>query len=168
MDTDEIRFVYQRDGRHILMADVKSKEARSYNMSQIKSRNTKPEVYLRKKLFSAGLRYRLYSDAIPGHPDLWLKKYNTAIFVHGCYWHRHPGCRYAYTPKSNIEFWDEKFQKNIRRDQKVLMELRENGIRVLIIWECTVRRMMHATEQEKLVMKEVAQFLRSNDPFMEL
>ena len=82
--------------------DIKSPEERSKNMSAIRSRDTKPEVYFRKLLFAQGYRYRLNAKTVPGHPDIYLKKYNTAIFVHGCFWHRHPGCKYTYMPKSRV------------------------------------------------------------------
>ena len=91
------------------MADIVSPEKRSQNMSAIRSKNTKPEVYLRKLLFAQGYRYRIADKSVPGHPDIFLRKYNTAIFVNGCFWHRHPGCKYAYTPKSRVEFWQKKF-----------------------------------------------------------
>lgn len=93
------------------MTDIKSEEERSKNMSAIKSADTKPELFIRKLLFSSGYRYRIQVSNIPGRPDLWLRKYNTAIFVHGCFWHRHKGCRFAYFPKSRVDFWNDKFEK---------------------------------------------------------
>lgn len=102
------------------MTDIKSEEERSKNMSAIKNADTKPELFIRKLLFSSGYRYRIQVSNIPWRPDLWLRKYNTAIFVHGCFWHRHKGCRFAYLPKSRVDFWNEKFDKNIHRDQQVL------------------------------------------------
>ena len=105
------------------MADIKSPEERSRNMSKIRSKDTKPEVWLRKKLFERGYRYRKNVNNIPGHPDAWLAKYNTALFVHGCFWHRHDGCKYAYIPKSRVEFWTDKFRKYIERDFRVKKEL---------------------------------------------
>ena len=97
--------------------DVHSPEQRSRNMAAIRSKDTKPELYFRKLIFACGYRYRLYSKKIPGKPDLWLAKYKTAIFVHGCFWHRHHGCRFATTPKSNEEYWQQKFRKNKERDE---------------------------------------------------
>lgn len=88
------------------MADIVSPEKRSQNMSAIRSKNTKPEVYLRKLLFAQGYRYRIADKSVPGHPDIFLRKYNTAIFVNGCFWHRHPGCKYAYTPKRMVKSSD--------------------------------------------------------------
>lgn len=95
------------------MADIVSPEKRSQNMSAIRSKNTQPEVYLRKLLFAQGYRYRIADKSVPGHPDIFLRKYNTAIFVNGCFWHRHPGCKFAYTPKSRVEFWQKKFDDNL-------------------------------------------------------
>ena len=99
------------------MADIKSPEERSRNMSAIRSKDTKPELYLRKLLFAEGLRYRKNVERIPGCPDMFLAKYHTAVFVHGCYWHRHYGCKYAYTPISRIDFWQNKFNSYIIRIQ---------------------------------------------------
>ena len=127
------------------MADIVSPEKRSQNMSAIRSKNTKPEVYLRKLLFAQGYRYRIAGKSVPGHPDIFLRKYNTAIFVNGCFWHRHPGCKYAYTPKSRVEFWQKKFDDNVRRDSAVKAELLEHGIKCLIVWECTIKRMQKDT-----------------------
>lgn len=95
--------------------DIKSQEERSKNMEAIRSKNTKPEVYFRKLLFAKGYRYSLNSKNVPGHPDIYLRKYNTAIFIHGCFWHRHEGCRYSYMPKSRVEFW-EKSLRLIKRE----------------------------------------------------
>ena len=124
------------------MPDIKSSEERSLNMAAIKSKNTKPEIAFRKMLFNSGYRYRICPRSIPGHPDIWMKKYNTAVFVHGCFWHRHASCKYAYTPKSNIEFWNKKFARNVARDMIVRKELDQKGIRCLIVWECSIREAM--------------------------
>ena len=99
--------------------DIKSEAERSRNMSRIRSTDTKPEVYFRKKLFAAGYRYRKNDRRLPGCPDIYLPKYRTVIFVHGCFWHRHEGCKYAYMPKSRIDFWGKKFQRNVERDREV-------------------------------------------------
>lgn len=145
------------------MADIKTPEARSLNMSKIRSRDTKPEVWLRKQLFSRGYRYRKNASHIPGHPDLWMTKYNTAIFVHGCFWHRHQGCKYAYHPKSRAEFWEVKFRRNMERDRKVETELSSSGIRMLIIWECAINAMMKSEEKREAVLSAIEQFLSGND-----
>ncbi len=150
------------------MADTKSPEERSKNMAKIRSRDTKPEEYIRKKLFSLGYRYRKNANSVPGHPDIWLAKYNTAIFINGCFWHRHQGCKYAYTPKSRVEFWEEKFQKNIERDSVVRKELTSKGIKQLIIWECAVNKMMRSRELEQEAMYAIIQFLSNDFLFIEI
>lgn len=150
------------------MADIKSPEERSQNMSAIKSKNTKPEIFLRKLLFANGYRYRIHSGTVPGHPDLWLKKYNTAIFVNGCFWHRHQGCKYAYTPKSRIDFWNGKFEQNIKRDQTVKMELFDKGIRCLIIWECSIERALKKNGNLQLLVDKIVIFLHSDELYQEI
>ena len=150
------------------MADIKSPEERSRNMAKIRSRDTKPEDYVRKLLFGQGYRYRKNVSGIPGHPDAWLPKYNTALFVHGCFWHRHTGCRYAYTPKSRVDFWTDKFRKNIARDAAVREQLAAGRIRVLVIWECTVNRMMRSEAEKQKVLDNIARFLASKEENCEL
>ncbi|MBQ7557667.1 MAG: DNA mismatch endonuclease Vsr [Lachnospiraceae bacterium] len=150
------------------MADIKSGEERSLNMARIRSRDTKPEVWLRKRLFKRGYRYRKNADGIAGHPDLWMKKYNTAVFVHGCFWHRHNDCKYAYKPKSRVEFWMSKFDQNIQRDQRTVERLSSQGKRVLVIWECTIKRMNRYAEIESENLDLIERFLRSESSYMEL
>lgn len=150
------------------MADIKSSEERSKNMSAIKSKNTKPEIFLRKLLFANGYRYRIHSNTIPGHPDLWLKKYNTAIFVNGCFWHRHQGCKYAYTPRTRIDFWNRKFEQNIKRDQTVKMEIFNRGIRCLIIWECSIEKALKKTGNPQLLVDKIVIFLHSDNLYQEI
>ena len=150
------------------MADIKSPEERSRNMSAIRSRDTKPELYLRKLLFAEGLRYRKNVQRLPGCPDMYFARYRTAVFVHGCFWHRHEGCRYAYTPKSRVEFWQKKFEANIRRDATVRKELATNGIRQLIVWECTIRKMMRNGDVEKSVIESITMFLRGSSGYEEM
>ncbi len=150
------------------MADIKSKEERSKNMAAIKNKDTKPEVYLRKLLFNHGYRYRKYSKKIPGHPDLWLRKYNTAIFIHGCFWHRHNGCKYAYMPKSRIGFWNTKFDNNIKRDVATREKLRDNQIRCLVIWECTIRKTYKSPESQKQLIENLIFFLQSDIEYLEI
>jgi DNA mismatch endonuclease (patch repair protein) len=122
------------------MSDVLTKEQRSYNMSRIRSKDTKPEEIVRKYLFSRGLRYRKNDKRYPGHPDIVLPKYHTVVFVHGCFWHRHPGCRYASIPATNSEFWQKKFTRNVERDKEEQSKLREMGWKVLIVWECELKK----------------------------
>ena len=113
-----------------------SKEHRSWNMSRIRSKNTKPELKVRSILHQMGYRFRLHKKDLPGLPDIVLSKHHMVIFVHGCYWHRHTGCKYAYTPKSRVEFWDSKFKQNIMRDKEARKQLEALGWKVITIWEC--------------------------------
>jgi len=108
-------------------------------MSRIKNRDTKPELIVRKQLHSMGYRFRLHKKNLPGNPDIVLPKYKTIIFVHGCFWHRHKSCQYAYNPKSRVDFWQNKFFQNVKRDRKVLNELLTLGWRVMVIWECETK-----------------------------
>lgn len=121
------------------MVDIISKERRSWNMSRIRSKNTKPEMVVRSMLHRMGFRFRLHDRKLPGNPDIVLPKYRTVIFVHGCFWHRHSGCSYAYTPKSRISFWEEKFSRNIERDQEAKSKLEILHWKVLTVWECETR-----------------------------
>ena len=113
-----------------------SKEHRSWNMSRIKSGNTKPEIVVRSLLHKLGYRFRLHRKDLPGKPDIVLPRYNSVVFVHGCFWHRHNGCKKATVPKTKNIFWREKFKGNIERDIKVQEELQSMGWKILIIWEC--------------------------------
>lgn len=121
------------------MADIKSREARSYNMSRIRCKDTKPEEIVRKYLFSKGFRYRKNDKKLPGTPDIVLPKYKTAIFVNGCFWHGHQGCKYFVWPRNNAEFWKQKIQANIQRDAQKHAQLKELGWNVIVIWECELR-----------------------------
>lgn len=122
------------------MADVHSSETRSYNMSRIRNKDTKPEELVRKYLFSKGFRYRKNDVRLPGKPDIVLPKYKAVVFVNGCFWHGHTGCRYFVWPKNNSEFWREKIIGNIARDQKNYELLRDLGWNVFVIWECELKR----------------------------
>ena len=108
-------------------------------MAGIGGKDTKPELTLRKGLFALGLRYRLHDRKLPGRPDIVLPRWNTVVFVHGCFWHRHPGCRYTTTPSTRTEFWLDKFEKNVARDQRNVSALRALGWRVLVVWECDIK-----------------------------
>jgi len=125
------------------MADTISPARRSWNMSRIKSKNTKPEMIVRSTLHKMGYRFCLHRKDLPGTPDIVLPKYKTVIFVQGCFWHRHQGCRFAYTPKSRPEFWEKKFAENMARDAVNQVELRRLGWKVLIIWECQILESKH-------------------------
>ena len=122
------------------MADVHSYETRSYNMSRIRDRNTKPEECVRKYLFAQGLRYRKNDDRYPGKPDVVFPKYKTVVFINGCFWHKHLGCKYFILPQTNTEFWCKKLESNRQRDQRNFTRLRISGWRVLIVWECELRK----------------------------
>ena len=150
------------------MADTVSREKRSENMSAIKSKDTKPEVYFRKKLYAQGLRYRKNTSSVFGHPDIFLAKYKTAIFVNGCYWHRHQGCKYAYTPKSNLDFWNAKFDSNVKRDYLDREALLLQKIKCLVVWECTVKHMKKDTVFETEVIGQVLNFLNCGIMYCEL
>ena len=121
------------------MADIKSKVDRSSNMAAIKGEDTKPEMIVRKYLFSKGLRYRLHIRSLPGNPDIFLPKYKTVVFINGCFWHGHEGCKYYRLPKSNVEFWETKITNNINRDFLNEIKLKELGWRVIRIWECEIK-----------------------------
>lgn len=121
------------------MPDRLSKSHRSWNMSQIRARDTKPEKIVRSLLHRMGYRFRLHRRDLPGSPDIVLPRHQLVIFVHGCFWHRHEGCKFAYTPKSRREFWEAKFKQNLERDQRVRSELDALGWRVEIVWECETR-----------------------------
>lgn len=122
------------------MADVHSDKTRSYNMSQIKGKDTKPENFVRKYLFSKGFRYLINDKRYPGHPDIVLPKYKIAIFVNGCFWHIHKGCKYFVWPENNKDFWRTKLLSNVVRDQKNYNKLTTLGWKVIIIWECELQK----------------------------
>lgn len=122
------------------MADRITPERRSWNMSCIRAKDTRPERRLRSLLHQAGFRYRLHHAGLPGKPDLVLPRYRTVIFVHGCYWHRHPGCKNTTTPRTRTDFWLAKFEGTVERDKRVTQELKSLGWRVITIWECELER----------------------------
>ncbi|MBN9304821.1 MULTISPECIES: very short patch repair endonuclease [unclassified Devosia] len=122
------------------MADTLSPDRRSWNMSRITGKDTRPERQLRSILHRAGYRFRLHASSLPGRPDIVLPKYRTAIFVNGCFWHRHEGCSKAYTPSSRTEFWTTKFDATVARDAKKSAELRRLGWNVLTVWECELQK----------------------------
>lgn len=110
-------------------------------MSKIRSKNTKPEIFVRSLLHRRGYRFRLHGKNLPGKPDIILPKYKAVIFVHGCFWHRHDGCKYTYNPKTRMEFWKNKFAENVQRDMLVQKKLIEDGWNVLIIWGCELENL---------------------------
>ena len=133
------------------MADNHTPEIRSYNMSHIRNADTKPEKLVRQYLFSKGFRYRKNDARLPGKPDIYLPKYKTVIFVNGCFWHKHDGCRYFVWPKSNEEYWQKKITGNVNRDQNNYALLQQMGYHVIVIWECELKKDVIESTLEKLV-----------------
>lgn len=131
--------------------DVHSKETRSYNMSHIRSKDTKPETKVRKYLFSKGLRYRKNDSRYPGRPDIVLPKYNTVIFVNGCFWHMHIGCRDFSMPRTNTDFWKKKLEKNKQRDEEVVSKLSDLGWNVITVWQCEIKGALFESRMETLI-----------------
>lgn len=132
------------------MVDNISKEARSYNMSRIRSKDTKPEILVRSYLFSRGLRFRKNDKRYPGSPDVVLPKYHTVVFVHGCFWHHHKGCKYATIPKSNVDYWKNKLYRNRERDEHNQKELEAMGWKVITVWECRLKKDKREQTLERL------------------
>ena len=132
------------------MADVHSKEVRSYNMSRIRSSNTKPEILVRKFLHSKGLRFRLNYSKLPGRPDIVLPKHKVAVLVHGCFWHGHQGCKGFKLPESNKDYWHPKIEKNISKDIDIKKQLEMLGWKVIVIWECDLKNKYNAIVLDKL------------------
>ena len=146
------------------MTDVVNRETRSRMMSGIRGKNTRPELVLRKALHARGFRYRLHDQRVMGHPDLVLPRYRAVIFVHGCFWHRHEGCRYATTPATRPAFWLAKFEANRRRDREVREALMNEGWRVATVWECSLRR----PERVAATADLLAAWLRGQTPTFEI
>ncbi|MCA0300833.1 MAG: DNA mismatch endonuclease Vsr [Proteobacteria bacterium] len=121
------------------MSDIVDKPTRSRMMAGIGGKNTRPEMALRRALHAKGLRYRLHSHRLPGKPDLLFPQFKAVVFVHGCFWHRHAGCRYATEPRTRASFWKAKFSANVARDRRVAKLLAESGWRVATVWECALR-----------------------------
>lgn len=123
---------------YILNMDTVTKAQRSKNMSHIKNKNTALEIAVRKRLFADGFRYRINYSKLPGHPDIVLPKYHTVIFVNGCFWHRH-NCKRATTPKTNTDYWTQKFERNVQNDEKNYRLLSNLGWHVIVVWECEIK-----------------------------
>lgn len=134
------------------MTDVHSSVVRSYNMSRIKGTNTKPEEIVRKYLFSKGFRYRKNDKKLPGKPDIVLPKYRTIVFVNGCFWHKHEGCKYFVWPKNNAEFWKNKIESTVERDKRITAELKQQGWKIIVVWECQLKG--EAKEATLLALEE--------------
>lgn len=142
------------------MSDIKSQADRSYNMSRIRGDDTKPEMQVRKYLFAKGFRYRIHVKELPGKPDIVLKKYRTVIFINGCFWHAHEGCKDFVWPRSNEAFWKKKIESNVARDQLNYENLRSHGWYVIICWECQLKN--RATRE--LTLPSIADEILRNLP----
>lgn len=135
------------------MADVHDKETRSFNMSRIRGKDTKPEILVRRFLFSKGFRYRLHDKRFPGKPDMVLPKYKTLIFVHGCFWHGHEGCKYAVIPKTRTEWWKNKIEQTKVKDEENISTLKSMGWEVIEVWECELKKNKKEKTLESLVAR---------------
>ena len=133
--------------------DIVTRSQRSFIMSRIRSKDTKPEIVVRKKLFESGLRYRIHVRGLPGTPDIAIKKYKVVVDVRGCFWHGHGKCRFSSRPKSNKSYWLEKIDRNRKRDRANLKELRKMGYQVFVVWECK-------TKDEGSLMSEIKKIVR--------
>ena len=133
-------------------------------MAAIKGKDTRPEKALRSVLHASGLRYRLHARDVPGRPDLLFPRFDAVVFVHGCFWHRHPDCRYATIPASRKEFWQTKFAANVTRDRKVWDTLVDAGWRVAVVWECALRKPDHVTQ----AAADIGNWLRTGGHFLEI
>lgn len=146
------------------MTDRISREARSRNMAAIRGKDTKPEMTVRKFLHRRGFRYRLHVKDLPGKPDIVIPKFRTVVFVHGCFWHRHKGCKNAVLPKTNPDFWEKKLKGNVKRDRKNLEALRNMGWRIVVVWECAMKG-KNAGETE-VILDRTAEWLTGKDEIL--
>lgn len=149
------------------MSDVMTSEQRSRCMAAVKGKDTKPEMIVRKYLFSQGLRFRVQVRKLPGNPDIVLPKYKTVIFVNGCFWHGHEGCKYFRLPKSNVEFWKEKIERNIERDRESMRALLDLGWKVIRVWECELRNKANREETLNKIYNSITSSDGSNYSFEE-
>jgi len=148
------------------MTDNVSTAKRSELMAGIKGKNTKPELIVRRLLHSRGYRFRLHGKNIPGKPDLVLKKYSTVIFVHGCFWHGHNDCKLFRIPKSRTEFWFNKIKNNIDRDCRQVAKLKEDGWKVLVIWECAIRN--KKSDALAFLVDRIGEYLSGSTQYLEI
>ena len=146
------------------MTDIVDQQTRSRMMSGIRGKNTRPELALRRALHARGFRFRLHSGKVHGRPDLILPKHRAVVFVHGCFWHRHEGCRYATVPATRPEFWLAKFDANVARDSAVRTRLLEDGWRVAAVWECSLRK----PEQVEASTETLSIWLRTEELQIEI
>ena len=146
------------------MTDIMTPEQRTRCMQHIRSRNTKPEILVRRFLFASGFRFRVNVRRLPGSPDIVLRKYKTVIFINGCFWHGHTDCSLFRLPKSNVEFWKNKIERNRTRDQRVKLELRNLGWNIITIWECQLKPKMRLATLESLIYTLNHIFLLNHRP----
>ncbi len=144
------------------MADKVSKKRRSEIMSSVRSKDTEPELIVRKYLFSEGLRYRVNDKSLPGRPDIKLTKFKTIVFVNGCFWHGHKDCKIYVMPKTNKKFWNDKIERNKERDKKNLRKLKKLGWNVIVIWECDIKR---KSSRNKVLKKVLKKILKTDNQF---
>ncbi len=142
------------------MSDIFERAKRSEIMSRIRGRDTKPELVVRRIAHRLGFRFRLHRKDLPGSPDIVFPRYRAIIMVHGCFWHRHSGCKYAYTPKTRVQFWRNKFEGNVVRDRRNELALSERGWRTMVIWECE-------SKDHQAVAERIESFLRESTPDMD-
>jgi len=145
------------------MADNHTPQVRSYNMSRIRSKNTKPEELVRKYLFSRSLRYRKNDKRYPGKPDMVFPKYKTVVFIHGCFWHCHQGCSDFVMPKSRVDYWKEKLERNRQRDLEHIAALEANGWRVLVVWECELKKAVYDERLIRLYIEIISALQMASD-----
>lgn len=138
------------------MVDRLTQEKRSWNMGRVRSKDTKPELLVRSLLHRNGFRFRLHKKDLPGKPDIVLAKYKAAIFVHGCFWHRHKGCPDATTPKSRTDFWENKFKENVERDKRTATALRDLGWNPIVVWECEILKPENLLKRLKTEIKQAS------------
>ena len=136
------------------MTDTLSQKRRSWNMSRVRSKDTKPEILVRSLLHRNGFRFRLHKKGLPGKPDIVLGRYRTVIFVHGCFWHRHKGCPDSTTPKTRTAFWEKKFKENMERDKRTTLALHDLGWNVIVVWECEIHRPENLLKRLKIDIRE--------------
>lgn len=139
------------------MTDVHDKSVRSYTMSRIRSKDTKPEILVRKYLFSKGFRFRKNDKRYPGKPDIVLPKYKTVIFINGCFWHKHENCKYFAFPKSNLNYWEPKLSKNVLRDQINYSKLTDMGWKVIVIWECELKKNIFEDTMRRIISSIISE-----------
>lgn len=140
------------------MADIFSKEKRSDIMSRVKSSNTKPEVAIRKYLFANGIRFRINPKTLPGKPDIYVLKYEVAIFFHGCFWHGHQDCKHSKLPKSNKGYWENKMSRNVARDKLVIAKLHDLKVRTIVIWGCEIDTQAKSYDRLVRLLSEINTF----------